>query len=139
MTETFRGISEYLQQYIHTVMDLCTTEKNFSKLREHIALHQYPGMDSIILTHLKIGIPYLGLFTKDMLFIHEGNKDGEAKDKLTEKVIDEFRLWQKSIHPFLPYPRIQHMIMNAWTMTSEEQYALSLLYEPRPVPNQDKK
>lgn len=112
MNETFSGISEYLQQYIHMVMDLCTTEKNFAKLREHVAKHQYPG------------IPYLGLFTKDMLFIHEGNKDGEAKDKLSEKVIDEVGLWQKSIHPFQAYPRIQvffHVI--------QKTYALAYDYE----------
>jgi hypothetical protein len=42
-----------------------------------------------------------------MLFIHEGNKDGEAKDRLAQKVIEEVVSWQKQQHRFNPSPRIQ--------------------------------
>eukprot|EP01126_Amoeba_proteus_P061928 TRINITY_DN8359_c0_g2_i1.p1 TRINITY_DN8359_c0_g2~~TRINITY_DN8359_c0_g2_i1.p1 ORF type:complete len:957 (+),score=218.03 TRINITY_DN8359_c0_g2_i1:36-2873(+) len=117
---TFLGISDYLRQYIQTVKQICVTDNNFQFLRNYLKRQLTPG------------IPYLGLFTKDAVFAYVGNKEIETRDRVLSKVIQDVEWWQKQPpHPFKAIPRIQHMILNAWTMTTEEQYTMSLLLEPR--------
>lgn len=119
MKDTFSGISEYLRQYIEFVVDLCNTAKNFASLRKHLEQQQYPG------------VPYLGLFTKDLFMIGEGNKDRDVRDRLTQKVIEQLKTWQAQQHPFKAIPRVQHMLLNAWTIMETDQWELSSLLEPR--------
>lgn len=130
MKDTFSGISEYLRQYIEFVRDLCNTDKNFANLRKHLEQQQYPGTTFLGESNLQ-GVPYLGLFTKDLFMIGEGNKDRDVKDKFTQKVIEQVKIWQEQRHQFKAIPRVQHMLLNAWTINETDQWELSTLLEPR--------
>eukprot|EP01127_Copromyxa_protea_P023138 TRINITY_DN8597_c0_g1_i1.p1 TRINITY_DN8597_c0_g1~~TRINITY_DN8597_c0_g1_i1.p1 ORF type:complete len:1344 (-),score=258.35 TRINITY_DN8597_c0_g1_i1:145-3867(-) len=119
LTETLSGISDYLQQYVQVVVELCNPEHNFDKLRKHLEDHPAPG------------IPYLGMFLKDLIFINDGNKDGPSKDAMIQGVLDQVASWQKQQPPFKTIPRIQNLLGNVWSLEEEKRFNISLLLEPR--------
>jgi hypothetical protein len=43
LADTLAGISDYLQQYVQLVVELCNPEHNFDKLRKHLEEHPAPG------------------------------------------------------------------------------------------------
>lgn len=98
-------------------------------------------------------IPFLGmllsvpslllgfLVLQDLTFIEEGNPDqlpGSAKlinwskMRLTARILEQIKEFQKLPFNFVPIPSIQVMIAGVQpTMTDSEAYQLSLKIEPR--------
>lgn len=54
-----------------------------------------------------LAIPYLGMYLKDLVFINDGNKDGERKDELVQQVLDEIASYQVTPYPFKAHNGIQ--------------------------------
>ncbi|ORY37958.1 ras GEF [Rhizoclosmatium globosum] len=86
-------------------------------------------------------IPYLGVITRDLIYIEEGNKDvlsptGEvnlSKAVMIADIVLTIQWYQDRPHQIQRDHGVLGMILESTALTTEQAYALSLELEPRQV------
>jgi hypothetical protein len=78
-----------------------------------------------------VGLPYFGMYCKDLIFINDGCKQEEKRVELVNKTIDEIKLYQSQPYNFKGHIVIQRLFSNVYTMSDNDRMKLSMLLEPK--------
>ena len=113
---------------IHTELDaLISTAGNYKNMRELLRFVEPPVL------------PYLGIFLSDLTFIEDGMDDVVGPNQLVNfsklrnisVVISGIQMFQALPYNLVPVPAIQSWILTQPFISENDQYALSLRFEPR--------
>ncbi|ORY37921.1 ras GEF [Rhizoclosmatium globosum] len=118
---------------IRDLEQLMSQEKLFSRCRKALTDSPCPC------------IPYLGVITRDLIYIEEGNKDvlsptGEvnlSKAVMIADIVLTIQWYQDRPHQIQRDHGVLGMILESTALTTEQAYALSLSLEPRQVDSVD--
>jgi hypothetical protein len=84
-----------------------------------------------------VGIPYLGMYLIDSMFIEERHRDEKSdminwtKRKLQSKLISEIQSYQKDPLEIPDFPELRKRLLDYFPLEMEELYALSLQIEQK--------
>ncbi|KNC52502.1 Ras guanine nucleotide exchange factor A [Thecamonas trahens ATCC 50062] len=112
----------------HAELDaLVSTDGNYKNMRELLRFVEPPAL------------PYLGIFLSDLTFIEDGMADRVGADELVNftklrhigVVISGIQMFQQLPYALEPLSALQSWILGHTLVDENDQYALSLKYEPR--------
>merc|ERR1712154_60339 len=107
---------------------LFASDKNQKALRNELETMEQPG------------IPHIGIFLSDLVFIDDGNEDvvdGKINFKKYELLSDRIswlQMFQQSPFPFRKLPNVQETFVHMKPLPEDFLYNLSLAVEPRVRP-----
>jgi hypothetical protein len=126
---TWNLLAEKYRTRLRTIGELLSSAKNYSRYREHLAK---------VRSSRHTCLPYLGLFLRDLTFIHEGNATfvneliNYSKFRLVGTVILELLYYQHKMPKLSRDATTEHFDQLPDTITDMEAlYQLSLQIEPR--------
>ena len=120
LLQTFDQLPQSAAKVLETLREAVTFQHNYRKLRELMSAVTGPG------------IPYLGVYMGDLLYIEDGNPDETSdglinfeKHEMVAKIILAFERFKLHRYILTPIPLIQHYLNWPFAMNDEELSAAS--------------
>lgn len=127
LRHSFNGLSSRHTQLLADMRQIMSNSRSYAVYRQMFNQIKPPG------------IPFVGVYLSDLVFIEDGNPDDVNgminfyKRSLVRTVIESIVQYQKSAPNFLLVPRVQGFINKLPRQSEEKLFELSLLIEPRGV------
>ena len=124
LTRTWPHVRTRDRQILARLTTLFSDESNFSALRKHINNIEPPG------------IPYLGMYLKDLVYIKLAHPEGTTRLTQMNQVLDAIMKFQKSIYAIERQPKIEEYLVAAKYIDElekfieEDNFKVSLRLEP---------
>lgn len=124
LSRTWPHVKTKDRNFLARLTSLFSDEENFSALRKHINHIEPPG------------IPYLGMYLRDLVYIKLAHADGNTRLTQMNNVLDAIIKFQKSSYAIEPQPTIQAYLSAAKYIEElekfleEDNFKLSLRLEP---------
>ena len=124
LSRTWPHVRTRDRQILARLTSLFSDESNFSALRKHINTIEPPG------------IPYLGMYLRDLVYIKLAHPEGNTRLTQMNQVLDAIMKFQKSFYAIERQPKIEEYLSAAKYIDElekfleEDNFKLSLRLEP---------